>query len=258
MKRLLQLIVLGVIVGGVCADEPTANDPTLKDPLLKTAMENYQKRVDVANELLEKAKKRHADDVDAARKQLVVNYEDAIKRATRKGDLEVANALLAKKKEMEEGAEIAGVVIVPSGTIEGTLYYCGDDNYDLRINGAIIASGGREPANVATKIKVGDVIVVKVSNIQYEYGFMLFFQSKDKKRAFFTNTSTWKSYTPENPLKWWEVSAKTKTEKAAAGSKSYLKIKESAGYGADAIWGSSQSPCYLMHVVDRGDLAEEK
>lgn len=106
MKRIFSIIVLVAIVLPASADE--VNDPTLEQAKLQ-----YQRKVDLANEILERAQKKHADDVDAAQKQLTLAYEAAIKRFMQKGDKESADALLAQKNALVAGDIGEGNVTIP-------------------------------------------------------------------------------------------------------------------------------------------------
>ena len=145
----------------------------------------------------------------------------------------------------------------PHETVTGTLYLSADDAFDLRINEQIVTSGRLEPVAIERTFNVGDRITAKVTNSHHDFGFMLFFQSKDKKHAFFSNLSTWKAYTPSNPLKWWKVSLSPKDPTASQGHKKYIKIPESSGYGVDAIWGIDKGTSFIYHVVTAQDLSRD-
>jgi len=263
MKRWFQAIVLLVIATGALAQ-----DSAVKDPILDRAQEVYQKRVEAANEVLERAKKKHAEDVDAARKQLIMAYDEAIKRFTKRGELAPATVLLAKKKELEESSgdtrpgagTAAPTSVVASGggptiTLDGVIYACADDHFDMRINGVIAMSGDKgQTPNLPARLRTGDVITIKLTNGERSKGFMFFFQSRDKKRGFFSNTQNWFSYRPESPQKWWEVTPKPDMTKAMTAEKAYLNMDAGAGFGVESIWGSSEDVSHLVHVVERADL----
>lgn len=75
------------------------------DRLLETAKQGYDVVVAKADAELQKAEQRCAQTKADAKGRLVKAYEDAIKRATQRGDLESANKLLEEKKALEGGAD---------------------------------------------------------------------------------------------------------------------------------------------------------
>lgn len=141
-----------------------AEDKKINDPLLDRAISSFGKRKETADKVLEKAKERHAQDIAVAKKSLILAVDAAIKRATRLGNLEKAQAILAMRKQLEAGSSINGSPIASASSTTGFLHACANHNYTLRINGKAVTSGGvkgNKPVKVS--LKPGDIITVKVS-----------------------------------------------------------------------------------------------
>lgn len=93
-----------------------------EDAALEAAKGLYDKTAAKLDQDLEAAKKKHADGATAAREKLMAAYDAAIKRATQKGELEAANALVAAKKQLAQGKQGAegdpgdvAVAVPPAG-----------------------------------------------------------------------------------------------------------------------------------------------
>lgn len=92
-----------------------------EDPALEAAKALHEKTNTKLDQDLETAKKKHTDGLAAAREKLLVAYDAAIKRATQKGELEAANALVAAKKNLQAGdaGEVKGAADAGAPDVAG-------------------------------------------------------------------------------------------------------------------------------------------
>lgn len=81
--------------------------PKTGDALLDRAKEQHEKRVAKLEADFEKARQLFESQKEKAKQDLIRAYEIAIKRNTIKGELELANALLAEKKALIAGDDAA-------------------------------------------------------------------------------------------------------------------------------------------------------
>lgn len=138
----------------------------------------------------------------------------------------------------------------------GTLYACGDDQFELMLNGKKIAAGVGKPIEVPLKLRLGDVLAAKMSNASYERGLLVLFLSADKRCVVFTSVQTWRSYVPADADRWWDVRPSEQHPAAAPGHPNYLLIPQADGWGAEPIWGQDPAVAYVYHVVSTKDLTE--
>jgi hypothetical protein len=99
--RAVPTIGLLFVLASACV--PLRGAGPQSDPLLDRAKELHEKRMAKIEADFEKAKQLYESQKADARQDLIRAYDAAIKRNTAKGELELANALLAQRKALEAG-----------------------------------------------------------------------------------------------------------------------------------------------------------
>jgi hypothetical protein len=137
---------------------------------------------------------------------------------------------------------------------QGTLYACGDDQFELAVNSVALMKGSQKPVSTPLLLKVGDIISVKATNAQYEHGFLAFWLADDGRAAVISSVGTWRLYNPGNADKWMDAKPSRNDPPVQLGDPNYLSIPESAGWGPEPLWGLREDGSYMYHVVTLGEL----
>lgn len=100
MRHLTLALGLLIFASFVFADSPP-------DPQVENAEKLRQTEIQRAEAELQKSQQKLKEDKEVADNKLVKAYEDAIKRAMKRKDLDAANAFAEKKKAFQEGRATA-------------------------------------------------------------------------------------------------------------------------------------------------------
>ena len=189
-----------------------------------------------------------------------------------KRDVKRLNASLVLEEINKKLAELGqpgstDVKITATGNgCKGTVYACGDDEYELRINSTVVLTDkSRYRAKSAeVELKAGDVIAVKLVDAGGSYkGFCLLFQGKEDGIEFATDIWTWSSYVPKDKDNWWLIETSSKSPMAAKGTSLRLPgyvVKQAQRPLVGmcmSIWGTG-SEGFVYHVVTAADVRKLK
>ncbi len=194
-----------------------------------------------------------------ARDDLVKAYDTVVKALTVGKDIPAAKKVREESALLKTDKAANPTVEPPIGRrrLQGLLFASGDDTYVLYVNEKLIASGGQEVKPVFIAVGLGDVITVKTTNASYERGFLALLAFEKDRKQIATNSSTWKSYVPKDPARWFAVAGITDAKAAVRGHPNYVARSLAKVVTADAepIWGSeSHEVAYLSLTVEESSF----
>ncbi|HSI35528.1 MAG TPA: hypothetical protein VK986_18245, partial [Tepidisphaeraceae bacterium] len=126
----------------------------------------------------------------------------------------------------------------PGRKYDGTVFVSGDDKFELCINGQPVAqSEGNKVVSRPVSLALGDVITARVSNQEYESGFMCAIRL-DAGFVLITHHTTWASYRPRDEAKWADPAGITEAVPASVTHDRHLLGRFADAFQADqeSLW----------------------
>lgn len=147
-------------------------------------------------------------------------------------------------------------------TGQAVLYANCDNEFELRLNGErVLSGGGYYVQQKRVGIGVSDVITVKAVNRGMSRGFAFVCTSGEGKSVFSSSSDTWKSYTPSNDTQWYETKGARDigTTQTASNQAWKAHVEKASGCQTEAIWGDGRKDVvYLAYRVTAQDAQKLK
>jgi hypothetical protein len=196
-----------------------------------------------------------------AMQQLLVVLQREINDATKSGDLDRAIKIRDLSKQIQSGVASNGTKPVQHGkAMAGSIVAAAEASFILYVNGNRVLDGsnnGSVATSASVKLAIGDVITVRAIKGGYGQGFACLCLFPEAKRQIVTNTSTWKSYTPKNALRWYDPAGTTEETDAKLGRDTNVGPAVAKLVTADeqAIWGTGDTTYLKLTITE--DVIQE-
>lgn len=187
----------------------------------------------------------------AAAAPLLAKLNAEVTAATKKGDLDAAIKWREQIKALQDGEKIQP--LVGKQKLSGVLLASAEGSYVIYVNGVRFSEGGGQVIPVPIKLKVGDIITVRTTRGEYGWAFECLILFQNAKLQITTNTTTWKSYTPKNALKWFDSDGIAELEDAKLGSRDGSVRPEMEKFvlgDQQAIWGPDKVSYLTLTLTD--------
>ncbi len=128
-----------------------------------------------------------------------------------------------------------------------------DNSYELALNGKVVMSGKdwTKADSKLLKLRLGDILTVKCCDSGAAAGFALIGKVKNKPWIV-TDKGSWRTYTPADINKWWEVPGETTPCQEASAPVGEV-VSKKAGSNCAVIWGAG-NPSYLLRTISEEDI----